>query len=94
MLRWQGKEIRRLEEISNENEVLNKKQCKHVLTKLNKVIEYVGEMITLSGEIQKFGVALEELCCITQKLGVVVSECGNPNRSQAIAFQINNKEAF
>ena len=94
LLQWQKEEIRRLEEISNGNEVLNKKQCKHLLTKLNKVVECVGEIITLSSEVQEFGVALEELCCITQKLGVVVSECGNQNRCQAIAFQINNKEAF
>ena len=94
LLQWQKEEIRRLEEISNGKEVLNKKQCKHVLTKLNNVVECVGKMITLSNEVQEFGVALEELCCITQKLGVVVSECVNQNRCQAIAFQINNKEAF
>jgi serine/threonine protein kinase len=93
-LQWQKEEIRRLEEISNGNEVLNKKQCKHLLTKLNKIVEYVGEMIKLSSEVQEFGVALEELCCIIQKLGVVVRECGNKNRFQAIAFQINNKEGF
>ena len=93
-LQWQKEEIRRLEEISNGNEILNKKQCKHVLTKLTKVVECVAEMITSSSEVQEFGVALEGLCCITRKFGVVVSECGNPNWSQAIAFQINNKETF
>jgi len=45
-LQWQKEEIRRLKEIANGNEVLNKKQCKHVLTKLTKVVECVGEMIT------------------------------------------------
>ena len=93
-LRWLKEEIRRVEDFCNENEILNKKQCKHLLTELNKVIECVGKMITLCSEVQEFGVALEELCCITQKLGVVVSECGNQNRHQAIAFQINNREAF
>ena len=93
-LQWHKEEIRRLEDISNGNEVLNKKQCKHLLTKLIKVVECVDEMIKLSSEIQEFGVALEELCCIIQKLGVVVNECGNQNRFQAIAFQINNKEVF
>jgi serine/threonine protein kinase len=94
LLQWQKEEIKRLKEISNGNEVLNKKQCKHLLTKLSKVVECVGEIITLSSEVQLFGVALEELCCIIQKLGVVVSDCANQNRFQAIAFQINNKEVF
>ena len=94
LLQWQKEEICRLEGILNGNEVLNKKQCKHLLTKLNKVVECVRNLITSSSEVQEFGVALEELCCITQKLGVVMSECGNQNRSQAIALQINNKEAF
>ena len=53
---------------------------KHLFTELSKVVECVGEIITLSSEVQEFGIALEELCCIVQKLGVVVSECGNPNR--------------
>jgi serine/threonine protein kinase len=94
LLQWQKEEISRLEEISNGKKVLNKKQCKHLLTKLNQVVECVGKMITLSSEVKKFGDALEELCCITQKLGVVINECGNQNWSEAIAFQINNKEAF
>jgi serine/threonine protein kinase len=94
LLQWQKEEIHRLEGISNGNEVLNKKQCKHLLTKLKEVQVCVCEMIMWSSEVREFGVALEELCCITQRLGIVVSECGNQNRSQAIAFQINNKEAF
>jgi hypothetical protein len=94
LLQWQKEEIHRLERISNRNEVLNKKQCKHLLTRLEKIEECVRKMITSSSEVQHFGVALEELCYITQKLGVVMSECGNQNRSQAIALQINNKEAF
>jgi serine/threonine protein kinase len=94
LLQWQKEEISRLEQISNGKEVLNKKQCKHLLTKLNQVFECVDKMITSSSEVKNFGDALEELCCIIQKLGVVMSECGNQNRSQAIAFQINNKEAF
>ena len=94
LLQWQKEEICRLEGISNGNEVLNKKQCKHLLTKLEKIEECVHKMITLSSEVQEFGVAIEELCFITQKLGVLMSECGNQNRSQAITFQINNKEAF
>jgi serine/threonine protein kinase len=94
LLQWQKEEIHRLEGISNGNEVLNKKQCKHLLTKLKEVQVCVREMITSSSEVQVFGVALEELCYITHKLGIVVSECGNRNRSQAIAFQINNKEVF
>jgi serine/threonine protein kinase len=94
LLQWQKEEISRLEEISNGNEVLNKKQCKHVLTTLKRVMECVCNIITLSSEVQEFGVALEELCCITQKLGVVLRECGNQNWGQAIVFQINNKEAF
>ena len=94
LLQWHKEEVRRLEEISNGHEVLNKKQCKHVLTKLNSVVECISKMIALSNEVQEFNVALEELCCITQKLGVVVMECVNWNRCQAITFQINNKEAF
>jgi hypothetical protein len=73
---------------------MNKKQCKHLLTELHKVVECVEKMIPLSIEVQEFGVALEELFCITQKLGVMVSKYGNQNHCQAIAFQINNKEAF
>ena len=94
LLQWEKEEISRLEEISNGNEVLNKKQCRHVLTTLKKVVECVGKIITLSSEVQEFGVALEELCCITQKLGVVLRECGNRKWGQAIVFQINNKEFF
>jgi len=41
LLQWQKEEINRLENISNGNEVLNKKQCKHLLTKLKKVVECV-----------------------------------------------------
>ena len=93
-LQWQKEELSTLEEILNGNEVMNKKQCKHLLTELHKVVECVEKMIALSIEVQEFGVALEELCCITQKLGVMVSECRNQNQCQAIAFQINNKEAF
>ena len=44
--------------------------------------------------MQEFGVALEELCSITQRMGVVVSECGNQNRCRAIVFRINKKGAF
>ena len=94
ILQWQKEEISRLEGILIGNEVLNKNQCKHLLTKLKKVQVCVFEVITMSSAVQEMGVALEELSYITQKLGVVMSECGNQNRSQAIAFQINNKEAF
>jgi hypothetical protein len=72
----------RLQEISNGNEVLNKKQCKYLLTKLNKVMECVGKNITFSSEVQEFRVALEELCGITPNLGVVVIECGNQGVKQ------------
>jgi hypothetical protein len=77
LLQWQKEEIHRLEGISNGNEVLNKKQCKHLLTKLKEVQVCVREVITSSSEVQEFGVALEELCYITHKVGIVVSECGN-----------------
>ena len=93
-LQWKKEELSTLEEILNGNEVTNKKQCKHLLTELHKVVECVEKMIALSIEVQEFSVALEELCCITQILGVMVSECRNQNQCQAIAFQINNKEAF
>ena len=94
LLQWQMKEISMLEGILNGNEVFNKKQCKHLLTQLKKVQVCVCEMITTSSAVQELGVALEELSYTTQKLGVVMSECRYQNRSQAIAFQVNNKEVF
>jgi hypothetical protein len=91
---WQSKEVSKLQEVLKTKQVLNKKQCQHLLNKLVQVVDNFNVMSTSTKETSNIGLALEELCRIIQRVRVLVEDCGKQEWCHAVAFQMNNMEAF
>ena len=95
ILKWQREEVTKLQEVLKAEQMLNEKQCKNLVVKLDQVVLYVNEMITSTKEATyKFGLVLGELHRITQKIRILVQDCGKQEWCNAMAFQMNNTEAF
>jgi hypothetical protein len=94
ILEWQSKEASKLQEVLKTKQVLNKKQCEHLLNKLVQVVDNFNMMSTSTKETSNIGLALEELCRIIQRVRVLVEDCGKQEWCHAVAFQMNNREAF
>ena len=95
ILKWQREEVTKLQEVLKADQVLNEKQCINLVDKLDQVALYVNKIITSTKEtMNRFGLVLEELRRITQKVVILVQECGKQEWCDVVAFQMNNTEAF
>ena len=95
ILKWQREEVSKLREVLKAEQVLNEKQCRNLVDKLDQVTLHVDEMITSTKETtNKFGLVLGELHRITRKVIILVQDCGKQEWCDAMAFQMNNREAF
>ena len=95
ILKWQKEAVTKLQEVLKAEQVLNEKQCINLVNKLAQVVLCVNEMITSTKETSnKFGLVLGELHRITRKVRVLVQDCGKQGWCNAVAFQMNNTQAF
>ena len=95
ILKWQREEVTKLQEVLKAEQVLNEKQCINLVEKLDQVALNVNEMMTSTEETSNdFGLVLGELCRITRKVRILVEDCGKQEWWDAVAFQMNNREAF
>jgi hypothetical protein len=95
IMKWQREEVSKLQEVLKAERVLNEKQCINLVGKLDQVAHYVNEMITSTKETtNKFGLVLGELRRITRKIRLLVQDCVKQEWCDAMAFQMNNTEAF
>ena len=95
ILNWQREDVTKLQEVLEAKQVLNEKQCRNLVEKLDQVALHVNEMIISTKEMtRKFGLVLGELRRITQKIRILVQDCGKQEWCHAMAFQMNNTEAF
>ena len=95
IMKWQREEVMELQEVLKAKQVLNEEQCINLVDKLDLVAVNVNEMITSTKETtNKFGLVLGELRRITRKIRILVQDCGKQEWCDAMAFQMNNTEAF
>ena len=94
ILEWQSKEVSKLQEVLKTKQVLNKNQCENLLNKLVQVVDNFNVMSTSTNETSNTGLVLEELCRIIQRVRVLIEDCGKQKWCHALAFQMNNMEAF
>jgi hypothetical protein len=93
-LQWKEEEIIKMQTILQRDDVLNKRQCTNLVTKLSTTMHSFVEIITCIKSSFEIRIVVMELHRIIQKGGALVDECGSGDWCHAALFQLNNKEAF
>ena len=91
---WKEEEMIKMQTTLRRNDVLNKRQCTNLVTKLSTTINSINAMITSIKQSFEVRIVVMELHRIIQKGGALVNECGSGDWCCAALFQLNNKEAF
>jgi hypothetical protein len=93
-LQWKEEEMTKMQTILRRDDVLNKRQCTNLVTKLSTIMHSIIEIITCIKPPFEIRIVVVELHRIIQKGGALVYECGSGDWCHAALFQLNNKEAF
>ncbi|KAG0600863.1 hypothetical protein M758_11G067000 [Ceratodon purpureus] len=95
LLRLSAKKVQSIQYLVNEAELLNRKQCEHLSSKLSETIQNVEKLVSQCGSSKDvFKPSLEYLYQILAKAKFLVKDCSREDWVAASAFEIQNENAF